>query len=61
MRGRGVFLNSRCMDNLLLKPRELAARTRKERTGTNLYKINRFAAQLAISFKDTISVCACSF
>ena len=31
MRGRGVFLNNRSMDNLFfLKPHELVARNRKE-------------------------------
>jgi hypothetical protein len=37
------------------------ARARKERTGINLWKINRFATRSAISFKDAISACACSF
>jgi hypothetical protein len=49
------------MDNLFFKTRELVARARKERTGTHLLKINRFATQSAISFKDAISACACSF
>jgi hypothetical protein len=31
LRDRGVFPNSRCMDNLFFKPHELAARDRKEK------------------------------
>jgi len=36
MRGRGVFLNNRYMDNLFFKPHELAARDRKEKIGNYL-------------------------
>jgi hypothetical protein len=36
LRGRGVFLNNRSMDNLFLKPHELVARDRKEKIGNYL-------------------------
>ena len=42
------------MDDLFIKPRELVARARKERTETDLCTINEFTAQIIISFNDTI-------
>jgi len=33
---RGVFLNSRFLDDLFFKPREIVAKVRKERTEINL-------------------------
>jgi hypothetical protein len=36
MKDRGVFPNSRSMDNLFFIPREIVVRARKERTGINL-------------------------
>jgi len=36
VRGCEVFLNNSSMDNLFLKPHELAARDRKEKTGSYL-------------------------
>jgi hypothetical protein len=40
---------------------KLAAMDGKEKTGNNLFNINKFYELFKNSFKDTISVCACFF